>query len=338
MSLCLRCREIPFYKAFLPPDSPDSYSRASHDFRLALVQEIRCSAGICDLCSSICRFLAPDTDLQETLWIRIDSIGATVWTGNDAPQQREARSEAGSIKILAERGNPLEWISDWSKVEKDPLMPNAFARIENWLKVCNQTHVECLPLTEPQPLPRRLVDVGKVEGIPDISGQEFSPQFLETLINLKSTNGETGRYVILSYCWGLSQPVTTQSSTLESRESGFQVKILPKTIQDAVYLTRKFGLRYLWVDALCIVQDSKDEWAEEALKMGDYYSHAYLTIAASAAADSSQGCFKERVTRDYISFDAQSSDDAPMRIHLYVTPMPAAPGSVEAVYHEATWV
>jgi hypothetical protein len=67
--------------------------------------------------------------------------------------------------------------------------------------------------------------------------------------------------------------------------------VLPRTIQDAISVTRRLGVRFLWVDALCIVQDSINgqDWIDESSKMASIYGNAYLTIVAEAANDCSQG-------------------------------------------------
>jgi Heterokaryon incompatibility protein (HET) len=60
---------------------------------------------------------------------------------------------------------------------------------------------------------------------------------------------------------------------------------LPKTIYDAAKITRKLGLQYLWVDALCIIQDLVEDWQRESANMGNIYSNAFITIQASGAKD-----------------------------------------------------
>jgi hypothetical protein len=69
---------------------------------------------------------------------------------------------------------------------------------------------------------------------------------------------------------------------------------LPKTIRDAVGVVLALGLEFLWVDALCILQDSAEDWLHEAESMGDIYRGSVLTLAALGAADSSVGLFASR--------------------------------------------
>lgn len=67
---------------------------------------------------------------------------------------------------------------------------------------------------------------------------------------------------------------------------------LPQNFQDAIITVRTLGLRYLWIDALCIIQDSAQDWEHEAAQMGTVYNSAYLTIAATSASSSSNGFLK----------------------------------------------
>jgi hypothetical protein len=67
---------------------------------------------------------------------------------------------------------------------------------------------------------------------------------------------------------------------------------LPQTFRDAILITRKLGYRYLWIDSLCIIQDSVSDWLVESVKMNEVYSHGVLNISADAATDSREGVFE----------------------------------------------
>ncbi|KAG4432730.1 hypothetical protein IFR05_011786 [Cadophora sp. M221] len=67
---------------------------------------------------------------------------------------------------------------------------------------------------------------------------------------------------------------------------------------DAVKITRRLGVRYLWIDTLCIIQDSHSDWSVEAYDMAKIYRNAILTIAAASASDHSEGCFSNRIAED----------------------------------------
>ncbi|KAG4425138.1 hypothetical protein IFR04_001705 [Cadophora malorum] len=97
--------------------------------------------------------------------------------------------------------------------------------------------------------------------------------------------------------WGdTSTILTTTKGTIEQRIRGISFRDLPTTFQDAVQITRALGIRYLWIDSLCIVQDDKDDWEIESAKMAEIYLGSCLTIAATASFDSSGGFFFNRWT------------------------------------------
>lgn len=78
---------------------------------------------------------------------------------------------------------------------------------------------------------------------------------------------------------------------------------LPKTLSNAVKTVRHLGIRYLWVDSLCICQDDPEDWARESSRMADVYSNAYLVIAANRSADASGGCFHSRTAQPSCQVD-----------------------------------
>ena len=82
--------------------------------------------------------------------------------------------------------------------------------------------------------------------------------------------------------------------TLEQREKGIQRSLLPRTLRDAIKICKWLNINYLWIDALCIVQDDLVEWNEEAPRMAEVYEGAYITIAATSAADCNDGCISPR--------------------------------------------
>jgi hypothetical protein len=128
-------------------------------------------------------------------------------------------------------------------------------------------------------LPKRVIDLG-----PDNES-----------LSLYETSQNTGLYAALSYCWGKGSTLlkTTQSS-LKSFKDHIPWEKLPKTLQDAIAITRKIGLKFVWIDCLCIVQDSRSDWEIEAAKMGQYYRNAFITIGASSSPGSQSGIFADR--------------------------------------------
>lgn len=106
--------------------------------------------------------------------------------------------------------------------------------------------------------------------------------------------GSRGFYVALSHCWGSTRPLVTTTVSVTDRLKGIAVADMPQTFRDAVVITRELGIEYLWIDSLCILQGSKEDWQKESSKMGTVYGNAFLTISAAASTDSTQGIFRPR--------------------------------------------
>lgn len=56
---------------------------------------------------------------------------------------------------------------------------------------------------------------------------------------------------------------------------------VPATIQDAIILDRKLGIRFLWVDRLCIVQDDEASVQSNIAQMASIYAQSYFIIIAT---------------------------------------------------------
>ncbi|KAK0614351.1 heterokaryon incompatibility protein-domain-containing protein [Immersiella caudata] len=114
--------------------------------------------------------------------------------------------------------------------------------------------------------------------------------------------GQDRRYAALSYCWGgTAKTLLTISSRAGFLTRGVDLEELPLTVQDALKVTRELGLKWLWVDSLCIIQDCKDDWLREAGRMADVYRDCEVSIAALGAMSSVQGIFCHRDPLRYAS-------------------------------------
>lgn len=144
-----------------------------------------------------------------------------------------------------------------------------------WVKTCGDHHSRCSSLDEQASLPSRVLQLG-----------HNTDQ-----VYLVSGSGRCGAYAALSYCWGEYNPVITTKQTLQQHEAGIQASLLPRVFQDAIQVALTLDLMYLWIDALCIVQDDLQEWSQEAAQMASVYNNSYVTIAATQAAHPAQGLF-----------------------------------------------
>jgi hypothetical protein len=86
-------------------------------------------------------------------------------------------------------------------------------------------------------------------------------------------------------------PLTTTAATKAGRQKGIPLGNLPSTFKDTIFLTKTLGFRYIWIDSLCIIQDSREYWSTESTRIDAIYAHAALDISASAARDAEDGIF-----------------------------------------------
>jgi hypothetical protein len=73
--------------------------------------------------------------------------------------------------------------------------------------------------------------------------------------------------------------------------SDIPIDALSKTFQDAVYAAIQLGFCFIWIDSLCIIQDVRDDWLQQASFMSSVYANSSLNLAATAAADGRGGLF-----------------------------------------------
>lgn len=159
--------------------------------------------------------------------------------------------------------------------------------MKDWLGHCQRNHTKCQN-TSNNFLPTRLLDVEAFKsGEPPYLGNDIR------LVSLSPDDFSSNfpSYIALSYCWGppSKRPITTTITNLSDRLTQISFLSLPQTFRDAVDTARRLGIRYLWIDSLCIIQDCKQDWAREASLMSKVFSHTYCTLAALSSKDGSEG-------------------------------------------------
>jgi hypothetical protein len=162
---------------------------------------------------------------------------------------------------------------------------SSFLRAEKWLRKCMHDHVNCNSVdTLGDWAPSRLLDIGP------------ATNSFPTTIKLRKTDSwqRSVHYTTLSHCWGSVQPFRLLRSNLSKLMDGISIDALPKTFQDAIYATWKFGIQYLWIDSLCIIQDSKEDWNFESSLMTQVYGRCLLNLAATSSNDCTGGLFQNR--------------------------------------------
>lgn len=153
-------------------------------------------------------------------------------------------------------------------------------RIKGWLAGCEQAHEVCRAAHEDALayLPTRVLEILDSRTV---------------RLHVPGIEKERGRYACLSHCWGKKVPLRTTSKTIHKFRERIQWDSIPATFQDAIVMTHRLGLRYLWIDSLCILQDSLDDWRHEGSSMADIYSKAYITLAAASASGSADGFYQK---------------------------------------------
>jgi hypothetical protein len=194
-----------------------------------------------------------------------------------------------------------------------------------WLKDCDSNHGE-------------ICNRNFGESTTDARPADDVPLILIDVVRLylvESTSNE--KYFALSYVWGTVDMLLTLTENFEARKDpgGLAGLPFPKTMFDAIQLVRSLGETYLWIDALCIVQDDKIQKARDIANMNVVYSKAFATIVAIHGTSADAGLPGVRPkTREPqkvetliikagsedLDYDPDSSDDNNVAINLVATP------------------
>ncbi|KAF2731285.1 HET-domain-containing protein, partial [Polyplosphaeria fusca] len=145
---------------------------------------------------------------------------------------------------------------------------------------CRESHDACNRLRKHGVLPTRLIDIGT----------EDSPNPRLVLSRtISDSSKEHAAYMTLSHKWGSAPFLVLSWHNLKEFQEALPMEQVPKTFRDAIYFAHCCGARYLWIDSLCIIQDSTEDWQIEASTMHTVYSNSYLNIAASESENPSEG-------------------------------------------------
>ncbi len=162
-----------------------------------------------------------------------------------------------------------------SKVYLDYILP--------WTKICAAEHPICRSYHKSF-IPKRVLDVGGNDG--------DQVRLLETRATEISE-----KYICLSHRWGTFKPIQTTQNNMADHIAGILLMTLPPTFRDAVKITRFLGVRFLWIDSLCIVQDDHDDWVLQSAETANIFGNSFLTISATVSEDANSGIFK-RIPHD----------------------------------------
>ncbi|PMD16259.1 HET-domain-containing protein [Hyaloscypha hepaticicola] len=169
-------------------------------------------------------------------------------------------------------------------INSNPSSDYSFSLARDWLENCLKTHKQCLKPSGSF-MPTRVIEILHVRG--------------NRVLRLRETRSEKPvPYAALTYCWGGEQDVCTTNKTLHRHLTRINLADLPATVRDAILVTEKLGLRWIWIDSFCILQDDDYDKAVEIGQMPLIYNQATITIAASRASHVNEGFLHSRYNGD----------------------------------------
>lgn len=207
------------------------------------------------------------------------------------------------LHLVVEEGDPLGRhsraaddfrVSGRTIISQDVPNDALFDVVRAWMGNCHKRHKVCAPTpgNDPPLLPNRFIDVTQ-DGL--------DPRLIVS-------EGQRGHYAALSHCWGGLQLPQTKVATLAQYQNYIPMDQLPKSFKDAITIARKLRIPFLWIDSLCIVQDSEQDWHHESALMSSIYRNSTLTISATGAVDGSRGCFIPEVHSEIVQLPQTFSD------------------------------
>ncbi|KAL2062409.1 hypothetical protein VTL71DRAFT_6675 [Oculimacula yallundae] len=168
----------------------------------------------------------------------------------------------------------------------DTKSESTFSVAEKWLTECHERHEDCRSPHEGSWYPTRVIDCGT------LSIPATSCHLIET-----NTTLITGHYMTLSHCWGKADCLRLTTNNYAQLLNNIPLSSLPQLYQDAVYAARRLKTRYLWIDALCIIQEGDElmDWQNEVSLMSEVYFNASCNICASHTPDGTNSLFNDRL-------------------------------------------
>lgn len=240
-------------------------------------------AASCQLCALLHSLIAqPDGLKSDLARFERDQSSTIVTTDDSFPVLSLVRTTELNTQLQIQLGFPA--------------LPQAgsqlfYSLLKQWLVDCDDNHEGCR--VEHHSLPTRLIDVGSL-------GRE-QLRLIETATDAPKEN----KYVALSHPWGdpkNHKPFMTLRTNVLQHKQAIPEADLPLTFKHAVECARNLGVRYLWIDSICIIQGSDGDFNLESKNMEKVFSGAYCVLAASRATGQHDGFIGGRPPRSYIPF------------------------------------
>lgn len=183
----------------------------------------------------------------------------------------------------------------------------SFAVARSWYQQC-LNHATCRNWRqESRVLPTRLIQIWR----PESQSTDLSAKICETKDLPISTP-----YATLSHCWGECVIFRLLQDNLQELSQAIPMGQLPKVFQDAIHVSHELGISYIWIDSLCIIQDSTEDWTLEAKRMGGVYVNGEFNIAATGYKDGLSGLFGERKAFSHVHIPMHMECELFTEFHL----------------------
>ncbi|KAK1751356.1 heterokaryon incompatibility protein-domain-containing protein [Echria macrotheca] len=314
------------------------------------------SAGKCNLCRIISKELGRNDSCCENYTVEVpqDKPNGTSFRviPKTLPHQLSPAIERWDFRLYQRvesstacqkddgHSNNKFLLPGWYKTDREltfvpgnyPDTPEVARTVQGWMDRCKTSHPSCSRTRVNSPLPKRILDLSAPDG----------------KIHLYESKGETVPYATLSYCWGKSVALKTTASNYSQHLQGIRLDAFPRTLRECIPLCKSLGFRYLWIDALCIIQDDPLDWAQQSAAMTAIYHGGSLNIAVTDSVDCDEGVVRETAefsaaigTLRSVQVAGSSSDievgDA-VNIRVFGLPKPGIHPQNESVLYSRGWV
>ncbi|KAH6896505.1 heterokaryon incompatibility protein-domain-containing protein [Thelonectria olida] len=285
---CPVCRTLPLHRLELGTESTMHYNTS-------LEVQDRKSIGLWTHRCVLANFVCQSTDAWACDGLDIGKVPERILAGEYtcAP----AWDISKRLDMALEHNDPLTDSFQNIVVHQDPLSSQSIEHVKYWISKCRKSHSECG--LEWTPLPTRVLDVSD-----------------PTSIKLVRPLGLEDKYVALSHRWGSSNNFMTTRQNMKSIRAGFSIRQAPASFRDAILVTRQLGIRYLWIDALCIVQGDIIDWEVESGRMADIFANAHVTISAASSTGDTEAFLAPR-NHDYAPVVVSAGRDRSVVAYLY---------------------
>ncbi|KAK7985801.1 HET-domain-containing protein [Apiospora saccharicola] len=203
------------------------------------------------------------------------------------------------------KGRPSKPKPALNIISVDTWSPETAELARSWLKDCFSNHDACarsISHTSTRILPRRIIKV-----------ENDSAQGLRARLMLSGSLTPDFQYLTLSHCWGTLKFTTLTRGNYDGFFQQIPVsdRTFNKTFRDAFNITLDLGYDYIWIDSLCIIQDSPGaaDWNAECPQVGHIYANGVCNLSATGFADGPHGMINER--------NAQLLSPCPVKIPFY---------------------